>query len=187
VSAAEKLAELRAERAEVAATRTREDVRELAESWLASALAKANGSARGYVLNGHVGRAEVQSVLAEYLLERGALIDFIVGKTEAVAGLTNRQRDAKLKKLDAAIAHAEAEALEQAKAEALRRVEEQFAPCPIKLVRVLGLLRAADGRTSPASLVERVMARSTGTQMHVFPARSAEGPLGGRRGRRDGR
>ena len=43
--------------------------RTVAESWLAAALARTNGSTKGYVLNGHVGPAEVQAVLSEYLLE----------------------------------------------------------------------------------------------------------------------
>jgi hypothetical protein len=47
MSVQEKLERLQAERAELAATRTKEDVRELAESWLAAALAQANGSTRG--------------------------------------------------------------------------------------------------------------------------------------------
>ena len=42
--AQERLDALQAERAELAATRTREDVRQLTESWLASALARVNGA-----------------------------------------------------------------------------------------------------------------------------------------------
>jgi hypothetical protein len=33
---------------------------------------RATGSTQGYVLNGHVGPAEVQAVLGEFLLESGA-------------------------------------------------------------------------------------------------------------------
>jgi hypothetical protein len=43
---------LRAERADLAATRTREDTRKLAEDWLAAACSRMNGMA-GLVLNGH--------------------------------------------------------------------------------------------------------------------------------------
>src|SRR5439155_25641065 len=48
---AAKLAELRSERTTLASTRTREDARELAETWLAAACARMNGTA-GLVLNG---------------------------------------------------------------------------------------------------------------------------------------
>jgi hypothetical protein len=126
VTAQEKLERLQAERAELAATRTKEDVKELAESWLAAALAQANGSARGYVLNGHIGPSEVQAVLSEYLLESGALVDFIIAKVEAAATLTNRQRDAKEKKLNAAIARAEQQARQEAEAEAIAEVKARF-------------------------------------------------------------
>jgi hypothetical protein len=120
MTAQEHLDELQAERSEVAHTRTKEDCRELAESWLAAALSQANGSARGYVLNGHIGPAEVQSVLSEFLLESGALVDFIVAKAEGAATMTNRERSAKVKRLDAAIAKAEQEAREAARGGARR-------------------------------------------------------------------
>jgi hypothetical protein len=123
----QRLAELQAERAEIASTRTREDVRVLAESWLSAALARTNGAARGYVLNGHVGPTEVQAVLSEYLLESGALVDFIIAKVEAEVELTNRDRSARVKKLDAACAAAEQEVREAARAAALAEVERQFA------------------------------------------------------------
>jgi hypothetical protein len=83
--------------------------------------------ATNYVLNGHVGQAEIQAVLGEFLLESGALVDSIIAKTEAQAELTDRQKAGGLKKLDSAIAAAEqvarTEALEAAHAE----VERQFA------------------------------------------------------------
>jgi flagellar biosynthesis/type III secretory pathway protein FliH len=120
-----KLAELRGERDTLVATRTKEDVQALAESWLAAALGQVNG-ATNYVLNGHIGPAEVRAVLSEYLLESGALGNFIIAKVEAAATLTNRQKDAKEKKLNAAIAKAEQEALEEARAAALAEVEARF-------------------------------------------------------------
>jgi hypothetical protein len=125
VTAQERLAQLRAERAELAATRTREDVRQLTESWLASALARVNG-ATNYVLNGHIGPAEVQAVLSEYLLESPALIDSITAKVTAQVELTNKQKASKEKRLDEQIAKATAEVREEAKAKALAEIEEQF-------------------------------------------------------------
>jgi hypothetical protein len=127
MTAAERLAELQAERNALASTRTREDVKALVERWLAAALARANGSTRGYVLNGHIGPAEVQAVLSEYLLESGALIDFIIAKVEAAAELTNRQKKQRLAKLDAEITRASQEARAAAKAAALAEVERQYA------------------------------------------------------------
>jgi hypothetical protein len=78
-------------------------------------------------LNGHVGPAEVQAVISEHLLESSALIDSIVNKAETTTDLTNRQRDARLKKLDEAIAKATAGLREAHKKEALAAIEEQFA------------------------------------------------------------
>jgi hypothetical protein len=123
----QRLAELQAERAEIASTRTREDVRVLAESWLSAALARTNGAARGYVLNGHVGPTEVQAVLSEYLLESGALVDFIIAKVEAEVVLTNRDRTAKVKKLESAIQACALELREARKKAALAEVEAEFA------------------------------------------------------------
>ena len=53
----QRLAELQSERAEIETTRTREDLRALAEHWLAAALGQVNG-ATNYVLNGRIGPAE---------------------------------------------------------------------------------------------------------------------------------
>jgi hypothetical protein len=126
MTAQQGLEQLQAKRAEAAATRTKEDVRELAESWLAAVLAQVNGATRGFVLNGHVGPEQVRAVLSEYLLESGALVDFVMARVEAVAELTNRERSNRLKKLDAEIAKVNAEVREAAKAEALAEVERQF-------------------------------------------------------------
>jgi hypothetical protein len=87
-----KLAGLQSERDTLAASRTREDVRALVESWLSAACARHNGMA-GLVLNGHANPAEVQAVISEFLLDSPALFDFIVKKVEATTELTNRQRD----------------------------------------------------------------------------------------------
>jgi hypothetical protein len=110
----------------VAGTRTKEDVRGLAENWLASACSRANGTAAGLVLNQHAGPAEVQAVLAEFLLESPALVDFISAKVEATTELTDRERAGRLKKLDEEIAKLEREQLRHAKAAALAEVEQRF-------------------------------------------------------------
>jgi hypothetical protein len=120
-----RLHELRNERDTLAGTRTREDVRALAEDWLGAACARMNGTA-GLVLNGHANPPEIQSVIAEFLLDSPALLDFIVTKVEATTELTNRQRDAKIKKLDEQISKLEQEQLRHAKEAALAEVEERF-------------------------------------------------------------
>ena len=122
---AAQLEELRSERNTIASTRTKEDVRSLAENWLAAALGQVNGSTN-YVLNGHIDQASVQSVLAEFLLESDALVSSIIAKVEAAATMTNRQRDAKLKKLDAEIERLQQEQMRHARAAALAAVEERF-------------------------------------------------------------
>jgi hypothetical protein len=123
---AARLAELRDMRDTLTNTRSKEDVRALAESWLASAGGRANGTAVGFVLNQRAGPAEVQAVLAEFLLESPALVDFLSAKVEATTDLTSRQRDAKVKKLDEEIGKLQAEQRRHAKAAALAEVEAQF-------------------------------------------------------------
>jgi hypothetical protein len=76
-----KLAELQAERDTLAATRTKEDVRALAESWLAAACTRMNGTA-GLVLNGHANPEQAMAVVAEFVLDSPALLDSIVSKVE---------------------------------------------------------------------------------------------------------
>ncbi len=122
-----KLAELRYERDTIANTRTREDLRRLTESWLATVLSRANGSAAGFIPNQYAGPEQVQAVLTEYLLEAPGLVDFLAAKLEGQATLTDRQRASKLKALDAEIAKAEAQRRDAAKAAALAELEAQFA------------------------------------------------------------
>lgn len=124
MSAAEKLVELRDQRAGLAATRTREDMRGLGEQWLAAVLSRVNGSS-GFVMNLAAGPEEVQAVLAEFLLP--TVSEGILGAVEERSDLTNREKATQLKRLDAAIANAEQQAREEAKAAALAEVEARFA------------------------------------------------------------
>jgi hypothetical protein len=124
VTAQEKLVELRDQRAELDATRTREDLRVLAEQWLSAVLSRVNGSS-GFVMNLAAGPEQVQAVLTEFLLP--TVRESILAAVEGNSDLTNRDKAAQLKKLDAAIQKAEQEAREQAKAEALAEVEQRFA------------------------------------------------------------
>jgi hypothetical protein len=121
----ERLFGLRGERAAVAATRTREDVRALAEDWLAAACRRTNGTA-GLVLNGHASPPEVLSVIAEFVLDSPDLIGFISKRVEATE-LSARAKKQQLAKLDAEIAAVEKDLLAVRKREALERVEAEFA------------------------------------------------------------
>jgi hypothetical protein len=121
-----RLAELENERDALTSARTKEDVRALAESWLAAACARMNGTP-GLVLNGHANPDQVHAVLAEFLLDSPALLDFIVRKVEATTELTNRQRDSRLRKLGQQIDAATAELREARKQAALAELEREFA------------------------------------------------------------
>ena len=122
----EKLEGLRVERATVAATRTKEDVRGLGEEWLASACRRMNGTV-GLVLNGHANPEQVLSVIAEFLLDSPDLVAFITRKVEATAELSDKVKKQRLGKLDAEISKLEAEQLRHAKAAALAELEAKFA------------------------------------------------------------
>jgi hypothetical protein len=120
---AEKLVELRDQRAELEVTRTREDLRAVGEQWLATVLSRVNGST-GFVLNLHAGPEEIQAVVTEFLLP--GVRESILAACEAKAELTAKDKDAKLAALDKQIAAAEKAAREEAKAAALAEVEARF-------------------------------------------------------------
>jgi hypothetical protein len=123
MSADARLVELRDQRAELEATRTREDMRALGEQWLASVLGRVNGSS-GFVVNLAAGPEQVQAVLTEFLLP--TVRESILAAVEERTDLTNREKAARLKKLDGAIQKAEGEVREEARAEALAGVEARF-------------------------------------------------------------
>ena len=118
----DKLAELRSERASLAATMTKEDVADNVGFWLEAARAQNAGAAR-LVLNGQATGDHLNAVLAEQALadERlhGRLVDSLVAA--GFGTISAREKAAKLKSLDAAIEKA---AGEVAKAERKRRQAE---------------------------------------------------------------
>jgi hypothetical protein len=122
----EKLFTLQSERNGASATRTKEDVEKLAEDWLVGAARQVQGTT-SFVLNGHVGPAEVQAVLNAYLLESPALREFVAAKVSGVAEVSDRQKKQHLSKLDGAIATAERDLLAAKKAEAEAALEAEFA------------------------------------------------------------
>ena len=119
-----KLAEINAEYVAVASARTKEDVRELAESWIASRLAQVDASI-AFVLNGHVGAVESQAVRERLDLEDKR--EQIIAAAEATTTLTNRQRDAKMRKLGAEMERIRKQHNEARKAAAMEQLEREFA------------------------------------------------------------
>jgi uncharacterized membrane protein YukC len=69
----------------------------------------------------------VKAVLSQYLLESPALIDFITAKVEATTTLSTKQRDTKLRKLNAELAELEKQHLEARKQAAMEQLEREFA------------------------------------------------------------
>jgi hypothetical protein len=119
-----RLAELQTQYATLAGTRTKEDVRELAESWIASRLAQVDASI-AFVLNGHVGAVESQAVREKLDLEDKR--ERIIAEAEATTTLSNRQRDSKLRKLGAEMGELRKQHNEARKQAAMEALEKQFA------------------------------------------------------------
>jgi hypothetical protein len=128
MTAQEKLDELQGERASIDAVMTKEDLSGQVDEWLATARAQAAGSSR-LVLGGQASGDHLAQVLHEDRLDDAGLAGRIVARLEAqgFGALSNREKSSKLKALDSAIAKASQEVREAAKAEALARVEEQYA------------------------------------------------------------
>jgi hypothetical protein len=121
-----KLAGLREEHASLTATRTREDMRQLVRDGLAAAQTRYAGST-GFLLGQHVGPEQMEAAGFEYLLADSDFWAFALAKEEAKSELTAKAKTARLRKLDAAIAKAEAELKEARKVAAIRAVEAEFA------------------------------------------------------------
>jgi hypothetical protein len=128
--AQEKLERLQAERAELDATRTREDIKAICERSLASAYARLNGTMPSrYFLNETALPDHLLAVIAEFEVEtKGpALLDYIVGKTTPEDAFSDRTKKQRLGKLDAEISKASAEVRAERKQAALDRIEAEFA------------------------------------------------------------
>ena len=119
-----KLAEVNAEYVAVASARTKEDVRELAESWIASRLAQVDASI-AFVLNGHVGAVESQAVRERLDLEDKR--ERIIAAAEATTALTDRQRTSKMQKLAGQMERVRKQHNEARKAQAMEQLEREFA------------------------------------------------------------
>ena len=128
--AEEKLEALTAERAEVAAQRTREDIKAINERSLANAYARLNGSSPShFFLNETATPEHLEAVIAEFQVEtKGpSLLEHIVANNTPEDALSDRQKKQRLSKLDAEIAELKAEVKKHAKAAALAEVEREFA------------------------------------------------------------
>jgi hypothetical protein len=125
------LVELRGEQAALAATMTKEDLARHVDTWLATARAHAAGSSR-LVLGGQASGDHLAQVVFEDRLADEGLAGRLVARLEfqGFGGLSDRQRDSRLRKLESAIADSEQKLLAARKQEALEQVEKQFAGEP---------------------------------------------------------
>jgi hypothetical protein len=129
----DKLAELRSERASLVATLTKEDVAEKVDAYLEAARAQHAGAAR-LVLNGAAHGEHLNSVLAEQALAdkglHGRLVDTLIAA--GFGTISAREKSAKLKALDGAIAKAAGEVAKlerkRRQAELDRELEAEFGP-----------------------------------------------------------
>jgi hypothetical protein len=123
-----RLAELKGQRTALEATMTKEDLARNVEQWLETARAQAAGSSR-LVLGGQASGVHLAQVLAEDALDDEGLAGRIVARLErqGFGELSDRQRNQRRAKLVSAIAEAEQELREAAKAEAIAAVERQYA------------------------------------------------------------
>ena len=123
-----RLAELKGERNAVASTMTREDLVSKVAEYLSVARSHAAGSSR-QALGGRASGADLESVLAEDLLDDAGLADRVVERlaTQGFGEIASRQKGSKLKALDAEIAAVIAELREARRKEALEEVERSFA------------------------------------------------------------
>jgi len=122
-----RLAELKGERTAIEAVMTKEDLARNVEHWLETARAQAAGASR-LVLGGQASGEHLAQVLHEDKLDDEGLAGRIITRLarQGFGEIADKQKASKLAKLDSAIAVAEQEVREAAKAEAIAAVEERF-------------------------------------------------------------
>jgi hypothetical protein len=121
------LEELKGQRDGLLAARTKESTASAARSFLEAARARSEGLG-GLVVGGHATGQPLDDVLRAFLLSDPKLETWLVEQAAPFAELTEKQRDSQVRKLTAEINEAETELREALKAEAIREVEERFAP-----------------------------------------------------------
>ncbi|MFL5960125.1 MAG: hypothetical protein ACJ75G_07685 [Gaiellaceae bacterium] len=121
-----RLAELQAERASVAAARTRDDAERAAKSYV-DAVRRSHEQMGGFILGGAIFGDPLNSVLGAFIVSRPDFEAWLAEQAKTVCDkLSDRQKEQRLSKLDEAIAKASQEVREAAKAEAIAEVEERF-------------------------------------------------------------
>jgi hypothetical protein len=128
MTAAEKLIELQAERVELAATRTREDVKAICERSLANAYARLNGAMPSrYFLNETALPEHLLAVIAEFEVEtKRRCSSTLSRRTRRRTRFRTGRRSNGSPSWTRRSRKAEQEAREAAKAEALAAIEERF-------------------------------------------------------------
>jgi hypothetical protein len=125
-AAAAKVEALKDERDQVAVTVTKEDGERRVDAFLETARARSVGT-ESFVANGAAVGDPLSQVLAAYCLSRPDLREWLVKGQQAFTGdLTDKQKAAKLAKLDEAIAAASKEHLAAAKTVRLAELEAEF-------------------------------------------------------------
>lgn len=121
-----KLAELKSERDGLLIARTKESTAEAARAFLEGARARSQGIG-GHVVSGHGAGQPLDDVLRAFLLSDPRLEAWLVEQVRPFAELTTKQRDSKLRKLNAEITSVEAELREARKAAVIAQIEAEFA------------------------------------------------------------
>jgi hypothetical protein len=123
----EKLGELQAERATLAATRTRDDAERAAKDY-ADAVRRSHAEMGGFVLGGAIFGDPLNSVLTAFIVSRPEFDAWLGEQAKAVCHeLSDRQKKQQLAKLDGEIAAVEKDLLAARKAAAVAQLEAEFA------------------------------------------------------------
>jgi hypothetical protein len=123
-----RLVELRAEAETLKAAKSREDLHREVENWLTIARSLADGSSR-FVLGGRADGPNLASVMFEDLLGDEDLPTRLVARLtrQGFGELSDKQRGARLAKIDAEITKVSGELREARKAQAIAELEAKFA------------------------------------------------------------
>ena len=121
------LGTLQAERAALQVTRTRDDADRAAAEY-ATAVRKTHAEIGGFVIGGAIIGDPLQSVLHAFIVSRPEFDAWLTEQARTIAdNLTDRQKSQRLAKLDGQIAQTTAKLREARKAQALERIEAEFA------------------------------------------------------------
>jgi hypothetical protein len=124
--AAAKVDALKAQREEIAATRTKEDAASLAADFVSNAQ---RADVRGFILSGHAVGDPLLQVVAAYVVsgDTRPFPEWAAEQGQAGFDLSEKQKTGMLAKLDSEIPAAEKDQLAAAKAVRLAELDEEFA------------------------------------------------------------